>query len=399
MNPVYIVDSIRTPRARANQKGGLSQLNPYELLDVLYKDIEQKNFLNLNSIDEVILGCVTQHGEQAGNIAKTSALYSGYPDSISGLTVNRFCSSSLDAINLGQLKIQSQQADNVIAGGIEMMSRVPMLSDEAAIWNDINIAGQAKIFLMGSGADLIASLFNISRHDADMQALKSQQKALNAQKNDHFKSIVPVVNKSKSIHCVYDECIRSDTTLESLALLTPSFKELGEQGVDQAQLNLFPTLKEISHVHTAGNSPAMADAASMTLLSNKKMQDDGKKARAKIISVATVNDDPLLVLSGCMLATQRILAHNNLRVSDIDLFEIHEAFASTMIHCQQELNIDDNKLNVNGGCIALGHPMGATGSIMMSTLIDELERQDLSTGIVATSGAAGAGTAILVERL
>ena len=399
MNPVYIVDSIRTPRARANQKGGLSQLNPYELLDVLYKDIEQKNFLNLNSIDEVILGCVTQHGEQAGNIAKTSALYSGYPDSISGLTVNRFCSSSLDAINLGQLKIQSQQADNVIAGGIEMMSRVPMLSDKAAIWNDINIAGQAKIFLMGSGADLIASLFNISRHDADMQALKSQQKALNAQKNDHFKSIVPVVNKSKSIHCAHDECIRSDTTLESLALLAPSFKELGEQGVDQAQLNLFPTLKEISHVHTAGNSPAMADAASMTLLSNKKMQDDGQKARAKIISVATVNDDPLLVLSGSMLATQKILAHNNLRVSDIDLFEIHEAFASTMIHCQQELNIDDNKLNVNGGCIALGHPMGATGSIMMSTLIDELERQDLSTGIVATSGAAGAGTAILVERL
>ena len=203
MNPVYIVDSIRTPRARANQKGGLSQLNPYELLDVLYKDIEQKNFLNLHSIDEVILGCVTQHGEQAGNIAKTSALYSGYPDSISGLTVNRFCSSSLDAINLGQLKIQSQQADNVIAGGIEMMSRVPMLSDEAAIWNDINIAGQAKIFLMGSGADLIASLFNISRHDADMQALKSQQKALNAQKNDHFKSIVPVVNKSKSIQVDY----------------------------------------------------------------------------------------------------------------------------------------------------------------------------------------------------
>ena len=399
MNPVYIVDSIRTPRARANQKGGLSQLNPYELLDVLYKDIEQKNFLNLNSIDEVILGCVTQHGEQAGNIAKTSALYSGYPDSISGLTVNRFCSSSLDAINLGQLKIQSQQADNVIAGGIEMMSRVPMLSDEAAIWNDINIASQAKIFLMGSGADLIASLFNISRHDVDMQALKSQQKALNAQKNDHFKSIVPVVNKSKSIHCAHDECIRSDTTLESLALLTPSFKELGEQGVDQAQLNLFPTLKEISHVHTAGNSPAMADSASMTLLSNKKMQDDGQRARAKIISVATVNDDPLLVLSGCMLATQKILEHNNLRVSDIDLFEIHEAFASTMIYCQQELNIDDNKLNVNGGCIALGHPMGATGSIMMSTLIDELERQDLSTGIVATSGAAGAGTAILVERL
>ena len=399
MNPVYIVDSIRTPRARANQKGGLSKLNPYELLDALYKDIEQKNFLDLHSIDEVILGCVTQYGEQAGNIAKASALYSDYPDSISGLTVNRFCSSSLDAINLGYLKIQSKQANNIVSGGVEMMSRVPMLSDDAAIWHDIEIAGQAKIFLMGSGADLIASLFNISRDDVDRQALKSQQNALNAQKNNHFKSIVPVINKSKSIKCVEDECIRPDTTIESLASLDPSFKKLGEQGVDQAQLTLFPSLKEIVHVHTAGNSPAMADAASITLLSNKEIQENGHKSRAKILSVATVNDDPLLVLSGCMLATQEILSQNNLQVADIDLFEIHEAFASTMIHCQKELKIDDAKLNVNGGCIALGHPMGATGSIMMSTLIDELERRDLKLGIVATSGAAGAGTALLIERI
>jgi len=399
MDPVYIVDSIRTPRARANKKGGLSKLNPYELLDVLYKDIQQKNFLDLNSIDEVILGCVTQYGEQAGNIAKASALYSKYPDSVSGLTINRFCSSSLDAINLGYLKIQSKQANNIVSGGVEMMSRVPMLSDNAAIWNDIEIAGQAKIFLMGSGADLIASLFNISRDDVDSQALKSQQNALNAQKSNHFKSIVPVINKGKSTECVEDECIRPDTTIESLASLDLSFKKLGEQGIDQAQLTLFPSLKEILHVHTAGNSPAMADAASMTLLSNKKIQENGHRARAKIISVATVNDDPLLVLSGCVLATQKILSQNNLKVSDVDLFEIHEAFASTMIHCQQELEIDDEKLNVNGGCIALGHPMGATGSIMMSTLVDELERQDLSIGIVATSGAAGAGTAILIERI
>ena len=399
MNPVYIVDSIRTPRARANQKGGLNKLNPYELLNFLYKDIESKNFFNLNSIDEVILGCVTQFGEQAGNIAKASTLFSGYPDSISGLTVNRFCSSSLDAINLGHLKIQSQQADHVIAGGVEMMSRVPMLSDEAAIWNNIDIAHQAKIFLMGSGADLIASLYNISRDEADRQALKSQQNALNAQKNNHFKSIVPVINQNKSVYCVEDECIRSDTTIESLASLDPSFKKLGEQGVDQAQLNFFPSLKEIVHVHTAGNSPAMADAASITLLSNKEIQENGQKARARILSVATVNDDPLLVLSGCMLATQEILSQNNLKVADIDLFEIHEAFASTMIHCQKELKIDDTKLNVNGGCIALGHPMGATGSIMVSTLIDELERRDLKSGIVATSGAAGAGTALLIERI
>lgn len=399
MNSVYIIDSIRTPRARANQKGGLNKLNPYELLDVLYKDIKQKNFLNLNSIDEVILGCVTQFGEQAGNIAKSSAMFSGYPDSISGLTVNRFCSSSLDAINLGHLKIQSKQAKNIIAGGVEMMSRVPMLSDQAAIWTDVALAAQAKIFLMGSGADLIASLFNISREDTDLQALKSQQRAADAQTKNYFKSIIPVINEYKSINCVEDECIRRETTIESLTSLDPSFQKLGEQGVDQAQLNLFQSLEEIAHVHTAGNSPAMADAASMTLLSNKKTQENGQKARAKIISVVTVNDDPLLVLSGCILATKKLLAQNNLQVSDVDLFEIHEAFASTMIHCQRELNIDDEKLNVNGGCIALGHPMGATGSIMMSTLIDELERQNLTTGIVATSGAAGAGTAILIERL
>ena len=399
MNSVYIIDSIRTPRARANQKGGLNKLNPYELLDVLYKDIKQKNFLNLNSIDEVILGCVTQYGEQAGNIAKSSVMFSGYPDSISGLTVNRFCSSSLDAINLGHLKIQSKQAKNIIAGGVEMMSRVPMLSDQAAIWTDVALADQAKIFLMGSGADLIASLFNISREDTDLQALKSQQRAADAQTKNYFKSIIPVINEYKSINCVEDECIRRETTIESLTSLDPSFQKLGEQGVDQAQLNLFPSLEEIAHVHTAGNSPAMADAASMTLLSNKKTQENGQKARAKIISVVTVNDDPLLVLSGCILATQKLLAQNNLQVSDVDLFEIHEAFASTIIHCQRELNIDDEKLNVNGGCIALGHPMGATGSIMMSTLIDELERQNLTTGIVATSGAAGAGTAILIERL
>ena len=399
MNSVFIVDSIRTPRARGNKKGSLSNIHPYDLLDVLYKDIEQKKFFNLETINEVILGCVTQFGEQAGNIAKSSAMFSGFPDSISGLTVNRFCSSSLDAINLGYLKIQSQHAENIIAGGIEMMSRVPMLSDEAVIWNDEALASQARIFLMGNGADLIASLYNISREEADLQALESQKRALNAQKNNHFKSIIPVIDEQQSIRCILDECIRPETTIESLSSLDPSFQKLGEKGVDQAQLNYFPNLEAITHVHTAGNSPAIADAASMTLLSNKEFQENGKKARAQIISVVTVNDDPLLVLSGCILATQKILTQNNLKVSDVDIFEIHEAFASTIIHCQRELNIDKAKLNVNGGCIALGHPMGATGSIMMSTLIDELERQDLRTGIVATSGAAGAGTAILIERL
>ncbi len=399
MNPVYIIESIRTPRAKAKESGGLHDLNPFELLDSLYSYFIEYEILDSKELEEVILGCVTQQGEQAGNLAKSSSLYSGFPNNVSGLTINRFCSSSLDAINIGYLKIASGQNKNLIAGGIEMMSRVPMLSDKAAIWIDLDIALKSKIFMMGSGADLIASLNGITRLEADTQALKSQQKASYARENNYFKSIIPVFNKTKNITCSIDECIRDNSTLESLNLLDPSFEEIGKNGVDKLQLEYFSHLEQITHIHTAGNSPAMADAASMTLLSNSKHSSSGKyQYRASIKAVAVVNDDPLLVLSGCLMATQKILLDNNMSVEDIDLFEIHEAFASTIINAQRVLNIPDDKLNVNGGCIALGHPMGATGSIMLSSLLDEMERQNLSTGIVSTSGAAGAGTAILVER-
>ena len=400
MNQVHIIEAIRTPRGKAKESGGLSDLNPHELLNVLYDDLVNKEILELDLLDEVILGCVTQQGEQAGNIAKSSSLYAGHPDSVSGLTINRFCSSSLDALNIGYLKIASGQHSFVIAGGIEMMSRVPMLSDNAAIWTDPETALDARIFMMGSGADLIASLNKISREEADLLALSSQQKALKAQESDLFKSIVPVFNKSKNLTCSKDECIRNNTTLDSLANLEPSFAELGKSGIDELQLKKFPQLREINHIHTPGNSPAMADAASITYLSKEKESSTSKyKARAKIISMTTVNDDPFLVLSGCKLATKKLLSENNLLVSDVDLFEIHEAFAATIIDAQRELDIPKEKLNVNGGVIALGHPMGATGTIMLSTLIDEMERQDLSIGVVSTSGAAGSGTAALIERI
>lgn len=399
MSPVYILESIRTPRGKAKNSGGLHELSPYELLDSLYKYILTNEYLDFDKIDDVILGCVTQQGEQAGNIAKSSALYSDLPNKVNGLTLNRFCSSSLDAINFGYLKILSGQSNIIFAGGIEMMSRVPMLSDKASIWIDPKIALKSKIFMMGSGADLIASLNNISREEADYQAYNSQQKAHFAKTNNYFKSIIPVKNKFKDLICNEDECIRPNTTIKDLSLLDPSFHDLGKNGVDELQLKLFPELRQINHIHTAGNSPAMADAASITILSNSKYLDSKKyKYRASIKAVATVNDDPAFVLSGCLAATQRILSDMKLTVNDVDLFEIHEAFASTIIHTQKVLDIPDNKLNVNGGCIALGHPMGATGSIMMSTLLDEMERQDLSLGIVSTSGAAGAGTAILIER-
>ena len=400
MNQVHIIEAIRTPRGKAKESGGLSDLNPHELLNVLYDDLVNKEILELDLLDEVILGCVTQQGEQAGNIAKSSSLYAGHPDSVSGLTVNRFCSSSLDALNIGYLKIASGQHSFVIAGGIEMMSRVPMLSDNAAIWTDPETALDARIFMMGSGADLIASLNKISREEADLLALSSQQKALQAQESDLFKSIVPVLNKSKNLTCSKDECIRPETTMDGLSKLKPSFEKLGSQGVDALQLKYFPELKEIKHIHTPGNSPAMADAASITFLSKYKHSTNTQyKSRATIKGAAVVNDDSRLVLSGCKLATSKLLKECNLSVQDIDIFEIHEAFAATIINVQRELEIPEDKLNVNGGVIALGHPMGATGTIMLSTLIDEMERQDLSIGVVSTSGAAGSGTAALIERI
>jgi acetyl-CoA C-acetyltransferase len=287
----------------------------------------------------------------------------------------------------------------VMAGGIEMMSRVPMLSDAAAIWTDVNIAIKSRIFMMGSGADLIGSLNQISRLDADTQAFNSQQNAAHAQRNGYFKSIVPVFNPQKDFVCAEDECIRPETTIENLSSLTPSFEELGKNGVDDLQLKYFPQLLEIAHIHTAGNSPAMSDAASITLLSSSSSSASSDyKSRGIIKAVSVVNANPLLVLSGCIEATKQLLIKNKLTIKDIDLFEIHEAFASTIILAQRELRIPEDKLNANGGCIALGHPMGATGSIMLSSLLDEMERQDLSIGIVATSGAAGAGTAILIQR-
>jgi acetyl-CoA C-acetyltransferase len=399
LKPVYILESVRTPRAKAKESGGLHDLSPFELLDTLYKFYSANQILDPESLDEVILGCVTQYGEQAGNIAKSSALYSQYPDHVSGLTINRFCSSSLDAINIGYLKIASGQNNIIMAGGIEMMSRVPMLSDKAAIWTDVNIAIKSRIFMMGSGADLIGSVNKISRLDADTQAFSSQQKAAYAQTNGRFKSIIPVFNPQKDFVCAEDECIRAETTIENLTSLNPSFKELGKNGVDDLQLKCFPQLSEISHIHTAGNSPAMADAASITLLSSSNSSASSDyESRGIIKAVSVVNTDPWLVLSGCIEATKQLLIKNNLTIHDIDLFEIHEAFASTIILAQRELGIPEDKLNINGGCIALGHPMGATGSIMLSSLLDEMERQDLAIGIVATSGAAGAGTALLIQR-
>lgn len=399
MEPVYIHDAIRTPRARAKESGGLHELLPFDLLKTLYGALVQRNALDPSLVGEVALGCVTQHGEQAANIAKTSALYAGWPASVSGITLNRFCSSGLDAVNFAALKVASGQEELTVGGGVEMMSRVPMLSDQAAAFMDVSLAMKSRILMMGSGADLIASLYDVSREEADAIALGSQQRAARARDEGRFTSIIPVENPVKGIMCSQDECIRATLTPEDLAALEPAFAKLGAMGVDEYQLAGYPALREVRHIHTAGNSPAMADAASLVLLASRAAgQNLSTEPRARIVAAANASDDPLLVLSGCIAATRKLLQRLGLSADDVDLFEIHEAFAATVVKCRRDLDIPDAKLNVNGGVIALGHPLGATGAIMLGTLLDEMERRDLRRGVVAASGAAGSGTAMMIER-
>jgi acetyl-CoA C-acetyltransferase len=396
----FIYDAIRSPRTKAKDSGGLHDLTPQELLKQLYEHLRQRTDLNPDLIGEIILGCVTQHGEQAGNIAKTSALYAGLPSHIGGMTVSRFCSSGIDAISLAALKIGAGHEQAVIAGGVEMMSRVPMLADQARAFIDPAFAAQCQMLMMGSGADLIASLYDVSRGQADAIALQSQQRAARARDEGYFASIVPLQNPDKNLTVTRDECIRGDMTIEQLAGLPAAFAELGTKGVDQAQLAGHPQLEAISHIHTAGNSPAMCDGAAVLLIGDAALADTlGRKPRGRILGAATASTDPLQVLTGCVSATERLLQEQGIGADQVDLFELHEAFAATTIKAQRDLGISEDKLNVNGGVIALGHPMGATGAMMAGTLLDELERRELRTGVVAASGAAGSGSALLIETV
>lgn len=399
LNEAYIYDAIRSPRARAKENGGLHALTPLDLLKKLYQAMQSRNALDVEAVGEVVLGCVTQFGEQAGNIAKTSSLYAGWPSHIAGITVHRFCSSGLDAVNFAALKVMAGQEILTLGGGVEMMSRAPMLSDKPTVFLDVPTAIKARIVMMGSGADLIASLYDMSREEVDAIAYQSQQRADKARSMGWFSSIIPIVDEKKGVNCVADECIRPNVTMESLGAMEPSFAALGAMGVDAMQLKAHPELKEIRHVHTAGNSPAMADAASLVLVGSEAAGAYVNRApRARIVAAANTSDDPMQVLSGAVAATAKLMRQQKLTSKDVDLFELHEAFAATVIKAQRDLDIPAEKLNVNGGVIALGHPLGTTGAIMLGTLLDEMERRDVKRGIVAASGAAGLGAAMLIER-
>ena len=397
MTDAYVFEALRSPRTKAKESGGLHELTPSDLLAQLYDALVLRTQVDPVSLSEVILGCVTQQGEQAANIAKTSALGAGWPASVAGMTINRFCSSSIDAIALAAMKVNCGQASALVAGGVEMMSRVPLMADGARVFADHDFGVSHQMLLMGAGADLIASRGEMSREDLDAVAFGSHQRALRAQQEQRFSSIVPIAT-SKGIIST-DECVRPSLTSDRLAAMPAVFDVLGKAGSDQVQLAKFPELKVITHLHTAANSPAMCDAAAVLMIGSSDFAErQGLRPLARIVDTVTCCAEPLEVVSGCVEATKTILERNRLLPDDVDVFEIHEAFAATIVKLQRELAIDAERLNVNGGCIALGHPMGATGAVMAGTALDELKRAEGRLALVAASGAGGTGSALLLER-
>jgi acetyl-CoA C-acetyltransferase len=401
MEHAYIFDAVRTPRGKGREGGSLNAVSPLDLQKTVMHAVLERNSVDGSAIDDIILGCVTQVGEQGGNIAKVAALYSGLPVTVPGITINRYCTSGLDACNFAAMKVLTGQDDMLLAGGVESMSRVPMLSDQGGFYTDPATIRAAHFVPMGLAADLIASLENISRVECDEYALRSQRSAAAAQESGAFsKSLIAVEHPETGEQIHADESVRASITVETLASFEPLFAEIGRQNYEPAFIAAFPQLGEMQYVHHIGNSPGIVDGASLILIgSNQAAEKFGLQARARFRSMSNVADNELLALTGGITAAKDVLDKAGMSYQDIDLIEFNEAFASTSIKFLQDTGWTGEQVNVNGGAIALGHAMGATGASLIGTVLDELERRDLSTGLVAVSGAAGIGTATIIERV
>jgi len=396
----YIYDAVRTPRGRGKSDGSLHEIQPVDLLATVLKAIKNRNDLDTSYIDDVIMGCVSPIGEQGADIARTAVLAAGYAQSVAGVQVNRFCSSGLEAINMAAAYVMSGQVDMLVAGGVESMSRVPMGSDGGALMMNPQIISQHKIVPQGISADLIATKYGYSRNDVDTFAVESVRRAVAAQAANRYKSVVPVKDEIGLTVLDRDEGIRPDTTLESLGKLKPAFEMMGSMGLDSLALMKYIDLVNINHVHHAGNSSQLTDGAGALLIGNKAMGEKlGLKPRAKIKAFAIVGSEPTIMLTGPVPATEKILRKAGMNIGDIDLFEVNEAFAAVPMLFMEHFGVDHLKVNVNGGAIALGHPLGATGAILSSTLIDELERSNKSTGLVTLCIGGGMGIATIFERV
>ncbi|MDR7285570.1 acetyl-CoA C-acetyltransferase [Pseudomonas corrugata] len=401
MTQALIFDALRTPRGKGKADGALHSVKPVNLVAGLLTALQQRTSLDTSQVDDVVLGCVTPIGDQGSDIAKTATQVADWDVSVSGVQINRFCASGLEAVNLGAMKVRSGFEDLVVVGGVESMSRVPMGSDGGAWALDPETNLHSHFTPQGVGADLIATLEGFSRQDVDAYALYSQQKAARARANGSFnKSLVPVQDQNGIILLDHDEFIRADSTLEGLGKLKPSFEMMGQMGFDATALRVYSHVERINHVHTPGNSSGIVDGAALMLIgSEAKGRALGLQPRARIVATAVTSTDPTIMLTGPAPATRKALAKAGLRVDDIDLFEVNEAFASVVLKFIKDMAIDPDKVNVNGGSIAMGHPLGATGCAILGTLLDELENRRLRYGLATLCVGGGMGIATIIERL
>jgi acetyl-CoA C-acetyltransferase len=401
MTDAYILDHVRTPRGRGKPDGALHGITPIQLLTQVLQALRDRNGLDTSLIEDVIMGCVAPVGEQGANVARVAALNAGYSQAVPGKQINRFCASGLEAVNTAAALVMSGQADLVVAGGVESMSRIPMGSDGGAMATDPQVAWSTYFVPQGISADLIATIYGISREDCDTYAAESQRRAAAAWQNGWFKrSVMPVRDRLGQVVLDYDEHMRPGTTAESLAGLRAAFEMPGQQaGFDSVAIQRYPEVEAINHVHTGGNSSGIVDGAAAVLVASKQMAERlGLATRARIRAFASVGSEPTIMLTGPAPSAQRALQKAKMSRADIDLFELNEAFASVVLRFMQQLEVPHEQINVNGGAIALGHPLGATGAMVLGTLLDEMERRDLATGLVNLCVGAGMGTATILER-
>ncbi len=402
MTEAYIYDHVRSPRGRGKSDGSLHAITPINLASQVLAALRDRNKLDTSLVDDVILGCVAPVGEQGADIARIAALEADYAESVAGKQLNRFCASGLEAVNTAAAQIMSGQSDIAIGGGVESMSRVPMMSDGGAWATDPQVAYKTYFVPQGISADLIATKYGISRQDLDAYSAESQKRAAHAWKQGWFNdSIVPIRDHIGRVALDHDEHMRPDATVESLGNLKPSFVMMGEQGgFDAVILQKYPEVESVIHMHTPGNSSGIVDGAAAVLIGHKEAgKRMGLKPRARIRSFASIGSEPSIMLTGPAPATEKVLKRAGMSTSDIDLFELNEAFAAVVLHYMNLLNIPHDKINVNGGAIAMGHPLGATGAMILGTVLDELERRDLSTALVTLCIGGGMGTATIIERV
>ncbi|WP_281971800.1 acetyl-CoA C-acetyltransferase [Ruegeria faecimaris] len=403
MTDAYIYDALRTPRGKGRKDGSLHELTSARLSSLTLNAVKERNNLEGHAVEDVIWGNVTQVMEQGGCLARTAVLGSDLDESIPGLAINRFCASGMEAVNLAANQVKGGAGDAYIAGGVEMMGRVPMGSDGAAIAVDPSLAMNTYFVPQGISADIIATEYGFSRDQADQLAMESQRRAKAAWDDNRFsKSVITVKDQNGLTILDHDEYMRPGTDMQSLGGLNPAFQMMGEQmpGFDNVAKLKYPHLEKINHIHHAGNSSGIVDGAAAVLIGNKEFGEKyGLKPRARIKATAKIGTDPTIMLTGPVPVTEKILADNGMKISDLDLFEVNEAFASVVLRFQQAFDVDPALVNVNGGSIAMGHPLGATGAMIIGTLLDELERQDKETGLATLCIASGMGAATIIERV